>query len=89
MNEIPDVPITYVRGDVIPVIKQHPNCTFLTSNTDVIKRLQTESVPPFALTIVDTFIYVAPVVKEEFINSLREKGIFVGFTNILSAGLIP
>ena len=89
VNEIPDVPITYVHGDVIPVIKQHPNCTFLTSNTDVIKRLQTESVPPFALTIVDTFIYVAPVVKEEFINSLREKGIFVGFTNILSAGLIP
>ena len=89
VNEIPDVPITYVHGDVIPVIKQHPNCTFLTSNTDVIKRLQTESVPPFALTIVDTFMYVAPVVKEEFINSLREKGIFVGFTNILSAGLIP
>jgi len=89
VNEIPDVPITYVHGDVIPVIKQHPNCTFLTSNIDTIKRLQTESVPPFALTIVDTFMYVAPVVKEEFINSLREKGIFVGFTNILSAGLIP
>ena len=88
-NEIPDIPIRYVYGDVIPVIKQHPNCTFLTSDTNNIKRFVDESVPPFALTIVDTFMYVSSVVKDSFIDLLRGKGVFVGFTNILSAGLIP
>ena len=88
-NEIPDIPIQYVYGDVVPVIKQHPNCTFLTSNTNIIKRFVDESFPPFALTIVDTFQYVAPVVNESFVETLRGKGVFVGFTDILSAGLIP
>lgn len=88
-NEIPDIPVKYTYGDVFPVIRQHPNCTFLTSNTETIKRISTESFPPFALTIVDTFMYVEPVVTDSFINSIREKGVFVGFTNILSAGLIP
>ena len=88
-NEIPDVPINYVHGDVLPVIRQHPNCTFLTSDTSVVKRIHDNEVPPFALTIVDTFMYVGPIVNEDYINSLREKGVFVGFTGILSAGLIP
>jgi hypothetical protein len=88
-NEIPDIPIKYVHGDVVPVIKQHPNCTFLTSDTNIIKRFVDEDIPPFALTIVDTFSYVAPVVKDSFVELLRRKGVYVGFTNILSAGLIP
>lgn len=88
-DEIPDIPIKYVHGDVIPVIREHPNCTFLTSDTNIIKRFVDEDFPPFALTIVDTFSYVSPVVKDDFIDLLRRKGVFVGFTNILSAGLIP
>ena len=89
-NELPDVPIKFARGDIVPVIKQHPNCTFLTSSVDNIRRIESaKSIPPFALTIVDTFMYVSPVVTEEFTKSLREKGVFVGFTGIMSAGLIP
>ena len=88
-NEIPNIPIHYTHGDIVPVIKQRPNCTFLTSNTNNIRKFTQENIPPFALTIVDTFMYVSPVVTDEFINKLREKGVFVGFTNIMSAGLIP
>ena len=88
-NEMPTIPIHYTHGDIIPVIKQHPNCTFLTSNTNNIRKLLQGDTPPFALTIVDTFMYVSPVVTDSFIKQLREKGVYVGFTNIMSAGLIP
>ena len=88
-NEMPDIPIEYSYGDIVPVIKHHPNCTFLTSNTNNIRKFISKDIPPFALTIVDTFMYVSPVVTDSFIKQLREKGVYVGFTNIMSAGLIP
>lgn len=88
-NEIPDVPIKYIHGDIVPVINQHPNCTFLTSNTNNIREFVSRDISPFALTIVDTFQYVSPVVNDSFVELLRGKGVFVGFTDILSAGLIP
>lgn len=88
-NEIPDIPIDYRYGDIIPVINDYPNCTFLTSNTDNIRKFMTEKVAPFALTIVDTFSYISKIVNDENIDLLRKKGVFVGFTGIMSAGLIP
>ena len=88
-NQIPGIPIEYVYGDIVPILKEHYNATFLTSDVEEINKLSSSDVPPFALTIVDDFMYTAPVVNQEYVYTLRKKGIFVGFTGIISAGLVP
>lgn len=88
-SQLPDIPIKYVYGDIVPIIEVNPNATFLTSDVHVVNEIAQSKVPPFALTIVDDFMYAAPIVQDEFVNKLRQNGIFVGFTGIISAGLIP
>lgn len=88
-HQLPDVPIKYVYGDIVPILNSLPNATFLTSDVDVIQHIHDSDVAPFALTIVDDFMYTAPIVQGSFVDELRKKGIFVGFTGIISAGLIP
>jgi hypothetical protein len=85
-NVIDKIEIDYLYGDIIPIIQKKSNCTFITSDTEIIKRFSVENVPPFALTIIDDFKYVGDVFK--YTDALREKGVFVGFTGIISAGLI-
>lgn len=87
INMIPG-DVKYMYGDIVPILIDHPNCTYLTSSVSNIDTIKVSSIPPFALTIVDDFMYVAPTVKDDYVEALREKGVFVGFTGILSAGLI-
>ena len=44
---------------------------------------------PFALTIVDDYLYTSNIVVDEKIpERLKEKGIFVAYTGIFSSGFI-
>jgi hypothetical protein len=38
--------------------------------------------------IIDDYTYTAPLFDDAFLDTLRQKGIFVGFTGALSAGVI-
>ena len=81
-------PVQYIHGEILPVLQGLVNATFVTSNTHVIRSC-TETKTPLALMIVDDFMYVAPIIEENLADKLRENNIFVGFTGVLSAGVIP
>lgn len=83
-----EIRTTYVHGDIVPVLRSLPNCTYTTSNPDNIRKCMDVQVP-FALTIVDDFQYVAPIVFDQpFIDKLRAQNVFVQFTGVISAGII-
>jgi len=83
-----EIKTTYEHGDIVPVLRALPNCTYTTSNPDNIRKCMDVQVP-FALTIVDDFQYVAPIVMDQsFIDKLREKNVYVQFTGVISAGII-
>lgn len=80
--------VDYKHGDLKPILRTMPNHTFITSNTNNIRQCGDYEVP-FVLSIVDDFMYVAPIIMENVADQLREKNIFVGFTGVISAGVIP
>jgi hypothetical protein len=83
-----EIKTTYAHGDIVPVLHALPNCTYTTSNPDNIRKCMDVHVP-FALTIVDDFQYVAPIVLDQsFIDKLRKKNVYVQFTGVISAGII-
>lgn len=83
-----EIKTTYVHGDIVPVLRTLPNCTYTTSNPDNIRKCMDVQVP-FALTIVDDFQYVAPIVLDQpFIDKLRNQNVYVQFTGVISAGII-
>ena len=81
-------PVTYIHGDIVPVLRQHPNITYITSSCVNIRKCLDEDVPPFVMTIIDDFGYVADVIKNRLDDQLRKKNILVFFTSIISAGFI-
>lgn len=81
------VPIEYTHGDIVPVLNKHVNYTYITSSPANIKKCIDVTVP-FALTIVDDFMYVSNIILNKIDERLREKNIYVCYTSILSAGLI-
>ena len=83
-----EIKTNYVHGDIVPVLHNLPNCTYTTSIPDNIRRCMDVDVP-IALTIVDDFQYVYPIVADDkLIRNLREKNVFVQFTGVISAGII-
>lgn len=83
-----EIKTKYVHGDIIPVLRSLPNCTYTTSNPDNIRKCMDVGVP-FALTIVDDFQYVAPLALDtKFIAELRARNVYVQFTGVISAGII-
>lgn len=83
-----DFPVKYVYGDIVPVLKERSNMTYLTSDVDNIIKCKENDVPPFALTIVDEYGYTGNCIADGTINIIREKGVYVSFTGIISAGII-
>jgi hypothetical protein len=81
------VPIEYIYGDIVPVLNSNPNTSFLTASPKTIDHCLEVSAP-FALTICDDYMYTAPVLINKTDEKLRSKGVFVGFTSILNAGVI-
>lgn len=80
-------PVTYIHGDIVPVLKQHPNITYITSLPDNIRKCADSGVP-FVLTIVDDFGYVHKIIQDKVDEELRKKNILVFFTSIISGGFI-
>ena len=83
----PDFHVDYIHGDIKEVMKNRQNWTFVTSNTNVIRDCANIG-QAFALIIIDDFTYTAPILNDEFLDTLREKGIYVGFTGAISAGVV-
>lgn len=80
--------VKYVHGDIIPVLKGNPNCTYTTSDPANIRKCVNVGVP-FALTICDDFIYVAPVVTDnELLRKLQEQYVYVQYTSIMGSGIL-
>lgn len=86
--EMFDVPVQYTYGDVCKVLEANPNSTYITSSTENIKKCLTIK-KPIALTIIDDYMYIAPLLTDGTIDKLRENNIFVQFSSILSGGFIP
>lgn len=80
-------PVDYYHGDISEVLKQNPNCTYITSNPDNIRRCEDIGVP-FVLTIVDDYMYLKDIIKDKFDEILRKKNILVYYTSVISAGVL-
>jgi hypothetical protein len=78
--------LQYVHGDLLPILKDKPNITYMTSNPDNIRQCL-NIMTPFVLTIVDDFIYISDIVKDKIDQRLRDQGKFVYYTGILNGGL--
>lgn len=81
---IPD--LKYVHGDLLPILNEHPNSTFTTSNPNSIKRC-VDVKAPILLTIVDDFMYLANIVESDTLEKLKERNKIVMFTSIRSNGI--
>lgn len=83
-----EIKTKYVHGDILPVLHDLPNCTYTTSDPNNIRKCLNADVP-FALTIVDDFQYMFPIVSDEtLIESLRKHNVYVQFTGVISAGIL-
>lgn len=81
------VPIKYTYGDIVPVLKNNVNSTYLTSSSSNIMKCMNINTP-IALTIVDDYMYIADIILKKIDDMLRAKNIYVCYTSILSAGFI-
>ena len=81
------IPIEYYHGDLVPVLREHPNITFTTSSPFSVDACLQSNVP-FVLTIVDDFMYVADMIQRKVDDRLRAKNILTFYTSIISAGIV-
>lgn len=82
-----EVPVKYTYGDIVPVLKDNINVTYITASPKNIKKcLDVDS--PFALTIVDDFLYVGDIIMNKIDKQLTEQNKIVRYTSIISAGTI-
>ena len=79
--------VKYVYGDIVPILNQHPNITYLTASPKNIERCL-DVTTPFALTICDDFIYTNEIIVKNIPERLKEQGKFVAYTSIFSSGFI-
>lgn len=87
INNTFQIPVKYTHGDIIPVLKNSKNYTYLTSSTkNITKCLDIHT--PIALTIVDEYMYLADIIINKIDDKLRERNVYVCYTGILSAGFI-
>ena len=78
--------LKYIHGDLIPILSDKPNITYITSSPSNIEKCL-EIKTPFVLTIVDDFIYVKSIIERKIDEKLRKSGKFVFYTGILSGGI--
>lgn len=78
--------LQYQHGNIVELLDNNPNCTFITNNSDAISKC-TDVKAPFVLTIADDFIYVRDILSSGICEELRNQSKLVFFTNILSGGI--
>lgn len=83
-----EVPVGYVYGDIREVMKDKVNYTYITCDPENVRRCR-DIDTPFAVTICDDYMSMAPIVRDHVDEALRNKGKFVSYTSILNAGGIP
>lgn len=83
-----EVPVGYVYGDIREVMKDKVNYTYITCDPENVRRCR-DIDTPFAVTICDDYMSMAPIVRDHVDEDLRNKGKFVSYTSILNAGGIP
>lgn len=79
--------VKFSNEDIVELLSSHKNCTYITSSPANIRECLSVRCP-FALTICDDYMYLAPILQEGLEKTLRDKGVYVSFTSILSAGII-
>lgn len=79
--------VKYVFGDIVPILNEHPNSTYLTSSPSNIRKCLDVKVP-FALTIVDDFMYTASIFEDKLPEQLTDKNIFIRYTGIFNSGFM-
>lgn len=80
--------VEYIKEDIIEFLKKHPNCTYLTSSIDNIKRC-VDLEAPTCLVICDDYLYTSEIFTSKIDQSLKNKdNIILRFTRVLSAGII-
>ena len=83
-----EIPVKYVHGDIIPVLRSLPNCTYTTSDPNNIRKC-VDVGAPFALTIVDDFPYIREILEDQkLLQQLQDRNVYVQYTGVLSAGLL-
>ena len=83
-----EVPVGYVYGDIREVMKDKVNYTYITCDPENVRRCR-DIDTPFAVTICDDYMSMAPIVRDHVDEELRKNGKFVSYTSILTAGGIP
>ena len=83
-----EVPVGYVYGDIREVMKDKVNYTYITCDPENVRRCR-DIDTPFAMTICDDYMSMAPIVRDHVDEELRKNGKFVSYTSILNAGGIP
>ena len=83
-----EVPVGYVYGDIREVMKDKVNYTYITCDPENVRRCR-DIDTPFAVTICDDYMSMAPIVRDHVDEELRKNGKFVSYTSILNAGGIP
>lgn len=80
--------VKYHHSDIISLIKENPNCTYITSDIENIKKCKDIDIP-FVLCICDEYLYTSKIFSDNIEKELKEKGnIILRYTNIVSAGVI-
>ncbi len=81
------IPIEYTYGDIVPVLQSRKNYTYTTSSPVNIKKcLMIDT--PFAITIVDDYMYLGDLMNDNTVDELRKKDKYVNFTSVISGGII-
>lgn len=79
--------IDYTYGDIVPVLNEKPNMTYLTSSPSQLKECLNVKAP-CVITIVDDYLYTADVLSQKLDEELRKRDKYICFTSVISAGII-
>lgn len=77
--------LKYRYGDLVPILNEHPNSTFTTSNPHSIEQCK-DVKAPILLAVVDDFLYVAKTIESDILEELKRQNKIVMFTSISSGG---
>lgn len=81
--------VEYLNSDIIEFLNHHPNCTYLTSSINNIKRCVDELNAPTCLVICDDYLYISEIFESKIDQKLKDKdNIALRFTSVISAGII-
>ena len=81
-------PVEFVSGDIVPILEKNKNITFATASTKALRRCMETDVPA-AITIIDDFLHLGPIVTEkDFGEKMKERNKYLCYTSIISGGFI-